>query len=139
MTGDGVSSRAECIQAGRHRPGWTADAGTGEEKSVVVAGPGAAAVGLRREKHADSVVTGLELAANVGKVDSLPIGDTRPRCARRALRTELECQLDRMEGGEACGACCVGGHRRSLGEVDATHPDQAEGLQAERPSEASRA
>ena len=54
MTGDGVSSRAERIQAGRHRPGWTADAGTGEEKSVVVAGPGAAAVGLRREKHADS-------------------------------------------------------------------------------------
>ena len=82
MTGDGVSSRAECIQAGRHRPGRTADAGTGEEKSVVVAGPGAAAVVLRREQHAHSVVAGLELATDVGKVDSLPIGDTRPRCAR---------------------------------------------------------
>jgi hypothetical protein len=125
-----MSSRAQRIQAGGHRPGWTADTGTGKEKGVVVAGPGAAVVGLHREQYAHSVIAGLELPANVGKVDALPIGHTRPRHAGgiRALRTELECQLDRTERGEVCGACCVGGHRRALGGVDATHPDQADGI-----------
>ena len=33
-----------------------------------------------------------------------------------------------MERGEVCDAGCVGGHRRVLGGVDATHPDDAEGL-----------
>jgi hypothetical protein len=73
---------------------------------------------------------GLELPTNIGKVDSRPIEQARPRYAlgTRSLRTELECQLDRMERGEVCGASCVGGHRRALGGVDATHPDQADCL-----------
>jgi hypothetical protein len=81
MSGIFVGRRAERAQARGHGPSWTADTGPKQEQRVVVAGPRAAAIGLRPEHHAHGVVAGLELATDVGEVDSLPIGQAWPRYA----------------------------------------------------------
>ncbi len=60
MPGDFVS-RAERALTGGHPTSGTADPGAREEECVVVASPGASAVGLCREQHAHGVVAGLEL------------------------------------------------------------------------------